>query len=302
VLEGGQRCKMRYTRTNEIPSLRDPVLVAAFAGWNDAAGAATAAAKMLVDKWNAHHFAEIDGEEFYDFTSTRPLVRVGANFQRELEWPRNSFYYHADPSVERDAVILVGVEPHLKWRTFTGEVLELARQCGVGLVVTVGAMITDTPHSRPVPLIGFATDPSLVERLRDIHVGPTRYQGPTGILGAIHDACLRQEMPAVSLWASVPHYLGVAENPKVAAALLHTIDALLGLHLDLEDLDQAVRRFEAQVNDIVAQSPEAAAYVKELETRADAAQETETGDDDETELPPSEGLIKDLEEFLRRRR
>jgi len=292
---------MRYTRTSEIPSLRNPVLVAAFAGWNDAAGAATAATKLLVDKWSARHFAEIDGEEFYDFTTTRPLVRVGADFQRELEWPRNSFYYHADPAAERDAVVLVGVEPHLKWRTFTGETLELARQCGVGLVLTLGAMITDTPHSWPVPLIGFATDQALVERLRDLHIGPTRYQGPTGILGAIHDACLRREMPAVSLWASVPHYLGVAENPKVAAALLHATDHLLGLHLDLEELDQAVRRFEAQVDAIVAQSPEAAAYVKELETRADAAQDTETSDD-EMELPPSEALIKDLEEFLRRRR
>jgi len=292
---------MRYTWTGEIPSLRNPVLLAAFAGWSDAAGAATAAARMLIGKWDARQFAEIDGEEFYDFTSARPLVRVGADFQRELEWPRNSFYYHVDPSTERDAAVLVGVEPHLKWRTFTGEILELARQCNVGLVVTLGAMITDTPHTRPVPQIGFATDPGLVERLRDLHVGPTRYQGPTGILGAIHDACLRQEMPAVSLWASVPHYLGVAENPKVAATLLHTIDDLLALRLDLEDLDQAVRRFETQVDAIVAQSPEAAAYVRELETRADAAEETETGDD-ETELPPSGALIKDLEEFLKRRR
>jgi proteasome assembly chaperone (PAC2) family protein len=294
---------MQYTRIEELPSLRSPVMLVAFAGWNDAAEAATAAARLLIEKWSARRFADIDAEELYDFTSTRPTVRVGADFQRQLEWPGNSFFYHSDPALERDAVILVGTEPQLKWRTFTSEIVEVARQCGVSMVTTLGAMLTDTPHSRPVPLIGFATNDDLVARLREFQIGPTRYEGPTGILGAIYDACQREGLPAVSLWASVPHYLGVTQNPKVAAALLRTVDTLLGLHLDLGDLERAVKRFEAQVEATIAKSPEAAAYVKELERRVDAAQEEEEGEGAGTaELPPSEALIEDLEEFLRRRR
>jgi proteasome assembly chaperone (PAC2) family protein len=294
---------MQYTRVEELPELRDPLLLIAFAGWNDAAEAATASLRVLVEKWDARRFADIDSEEFYDFTSTRPIVRVGADFQRELEWPANTYYYHKDPSLPRDIVILVGNEPHLKWRAFTGEVIDLARQCGVGMVMTLGAMLADTPHTRPVPLIGFATAPELIARLRDLGIGPTRYEGPTGILGAIHDACLRQEIPAISLWASVPHYLGVTQNPKVASALLHCVDNLFGLGIDLADLDEAVGRFEAQVNSVIARSLEAATYVKELERRADAALEEEPPMGEEgAEFPPSETLIRDLEEFLRKRR
>jgi predicted ATP-grasp superfamily ATP-dependent carboligase len=228
---------------------------------------------------------------------------VGADFQRQLEWPSNTYYYHKDPSLARDVAILAGVEPHLKWKAFTQDVVDLARQCGVNTVITLGAMLADTPHTRPVPLIGFATDPVLIARLRDLNIGPTRYHGPTGILGAIHDACLRQEIPAMSLWASVPHYLGVAQNPKVASALLHSVDHLLGLGMDLRDLDEAVGRFEEQVNSVIAGSLEAAAYVKELERRADAALAGESPTSEETAgFPPSEALIRDLEEFLRRRR
>ncbi|MDI6858462.1 MAG: PAC2 family protein [Dehalococcoidia bacterium] len=296
---------MQYTRVEELPELRDPLLLVAFAGWNDAAEAATASLRVLIDKWDARRFADIDAEEFYDFTSTRPIVRVGADFQRQLEWPANAYYYHRDPSLPRDLVILVGNEPHLKWKAFTGEVIDLARQCGVSMVVTLGAMLADTPHTRPVPLIGFATDAALIARLRDMNIGPTRYQGPTGILGAIHDACLREELPAISLWASVPHYLGVTQNPKVASALLHSVDSLFGLGIDLEDLDEAVKRFEEQVNTVIARNPEAAAYVRELERRVDAALggEQPAGEEGEqVEFPSSEALIHDLEEFLRRRR
>lgn len=294
---------MKHINVQELPALRNPFMLVAFAGWNDAAEAATSAARVLIGKYEAKKFAEYDAEEFYDFTSTRPLVRVGADFQRQLEWPLNAFYSHSDPTDERDAVIVVGVEPHLKWRAFTDDMLELARQCGVSLVVTLGAMLTDTPHSRPVPLIGFATEPNLISRLREFHIGPTHYQGPTGILGAIHDACLKQEMPAISVWASVPHYLGVAQNPKAAAALLRTVDNILDLSLDLDDLDRAAQRFESQVDAIVSRTPEAAAYVQELERRADTPIESENNElEERPELPPSDTVIRDLEEFLRRRR
>jgi proteasome assembly chaperone (PAC2) family protein len=293
---------MSYTYIEQIPNLREPLLFAAFAGCNDAAESATTAARLLVEKWSAQRFADIDPEEFYDFTSTRPIVTVGPDFQRDLQWPSNSFFYHVDPSLERDAIILVGTEPQLKWRAFTGEIIELARQCGVSQVVTLGAMLADSPHTRPVRLAGFATSPELLDRLHEYQIGPTRYQGPTGILGAIHDACRKSDIPAVSLWASVPHYLGVTQNPRVAEGLLRTVDSLFGLHLDFGDLERAVERFEVQINAIIATNPEAAAYVRELERRADASLEGEADETTDSLEPPSEALIKELEDFLRRRR
>ncbi len=292
---------MAHTHIEQIPSLRNPLLIAAFAGWNDAAESATTAARLLVEKWSAQRFADIDPEEFYDFTSTRPTVSVGPDYQRSLAWPSNSFFYHIDPALERDVVVLVGIEPQLKWRAFTAAIMDVARQCEVGMIVTLGAMLGDVPHTRDVPLIGFATDPLLLERLRALRVGPTRYQGPTGIPGVIHDACRQADLPAISLWASVPHYLGISQNPKVARALLVTLDALFSLDLDLDDVDHAVQRFEQQVSAIIATNPEAATYLQELERRADAAGESEE-DAELPPLPPSEVLIKDLEEFLKRRR
>ncbi len=294
---------MPYTHVEQIPQLRRPLLVVAFAGWNDAAESATTAARVLVEKWSAERFAEIDPEEFYDFTSTRPLVSVGPDYQRNLSWPNNSFFYHVDPALERDAVVLVGVEPQLKWRTFTDEIMDVARQCGVGEVLTLGALLADTPHTRPVPLIGFATEGALLDQLRSLGVGPTRYQGPTGILGIVHDAAKQAGIPAISLWASVPHYLGISQNPKVAHALLRVVDSLFGYGLDLSDIERAVERFEQQISAIIATNPDAEAYLKELERRADAVSEGQTEEGAEpTALPPSELLIKDLEDFLKRRR
>ncbi|MGA2286383.1 MAG: PAC2 family protein [Dehalococcoidia bacterium] len=298
---GAARQVMPYTHIEQIPSLRNPLLVAAFAGWNDAAESATTAARLLVEKWSARRFADIDPEEFYDFTSARPTVSVGPDHQRSLTWPANSFFYHVDPALERDVVVLVGIEPQLKWRAFTAEIMDVAKQCDVGMIVTLGAMLGDVPHTREVPLIGFATDPQLLERLRALRVGATRYQGPTGIPGVIHDACQQADLPAISLWASVPHYLGISQNPKVARALVATVDALFTLGLDLDDIDRAVERFEQQVTAIIGTNPEAAAYLQDLERRADAADESPE-DADLPPLPPSEMVIKDLEEFLKRRR
>jgi proteasome assembly chaperone (PAC2) family protein len=294
---------MAYTHIEQIPALRSPLLVVAFAGWNDAAESATTAARVLVEKWSAERFADIEPEDFYDFTSTRPTVSVGPDYQRNLTWPGNSFFYHTDPALDRDVIVLVGAEPQLKWRTFTGEIMDVARQCGAGMVLTLGALLADTPHTRPVPLIGFATDNALLQQLRELGVGPTRYQGPTGILGVIHDAARQAGLPAISLWASVPHYLSISQNPKVASALLRVVDRLFALRLDLDDIDRAVERFEQQISAIIATNPEAAAYLQELERRADAVLEGQTEEGVEpSALPPSEILIKDLEEFLKRRR
>ena len=233
----------------EVPPLRRPVLVMAFGGWNDAGQAATTAVRFLIEGWSAQRFASIDPEEFFDFTSTRPRVRLAPDLQRELEWPSNAFFYKADPALSRDFVLLLGTEPHLKWRAFTGAVLEVAQQCGITQAMGLGGFLGETPHSRSVPL--------------------------TGIVGTMHDACRREGLPAVSLWAAVPHYLGATENPKGAAALLHTLDVLFDLGLDLRRIERAVADFEKEVARAIASNPEIAAYVQELERRSDALLEAE---------------------------
>ena len=294
---------MSYLEVAELPSLRSPVLVMAFGGWNDAGQAATSAVRLLIEGWSAERFASIDPEEFFDFTTTRPRIHLTPDWQRELEWPCNTFFYKADPALSRDFVLLLGTEPHLKWRAFTEATVQLAQQCGVTLVMGLGAFLSETPHSRSVPLTGFATDPGLAARLEQLGIAPTRYEGPTGIVGTIHDACRRQGLAAASLWAAVPHYLGTTENPKGAAALLHSLDILFDLGLDLGGLERAVADFEREVAKAVASNPEIAAYVGELERRSDALSEEEAAAGaGGGELPSGDILIEELEDFLKGRR
>jgi proteasome assembly chaperone (PAC2) family protein len=294
---------MSYLEMAEVPSLRRPVLVMAFGGWNDAGQAATTAVRFLIEGWSAQRFASIDPEEFFDFTSTRPTIRLAPDLQRELEWPSNAFFYKADAALSRDFVLLLGIEPHLKWRAFTGAVLEVAQQCGITQAMGLGAFLGETPHSRSVPLTGFATDPKLAARLERLHATPTRYEGPTGIVGTMHDACRREGLPAASLWAAVPHYLGATENPKGAAALLHTLDVLFDLGLDFRRIEKAVADFEREVARAIASNPEIAAYVQELERRSDALSEAEAvAGPGGLELPSGDVLIEELEDFLKDRR
>jgi proteasome assembly chaperone (PAC2) family protein len=294
---------MSYLEMAEVPSLRSPALVMAFAGWNDAGQAATSAVRFLLEGWSAQRFASIDPEEFFDFTTTRPMIRLAPDLQRELEWPSNTFFYKADSGLSRDFVLLLGTEPHLKWRAFTAAVLQVAQQCGVALVMGLGALLGETPHSRSVPLTGFATDPELAAKLTQLRIVPTRYEGPTGIVGTIHDACRRQGLSAVSLWAAVPHYLGATQNPKATAALLHTLDSLFDLGLDLRGPESAVADFEREVAGAIASNLEIAAYVRELECRADALSEEEAAAGlGGAELPGGDVLIEELEEFLKNRR
>jgi proteasome assembly chaperone (PAC2) family protein len=293
---------MGYLELEEVPSLREPLFLVAFAGWNDAGEAATTAAGFLGERWSAQRLGHIDPEEFFDFTSSRPIIRLGPGFQRELEWPSNALLYHADPALSRDVVLLLGTEPHLRWRAFVGAVLEVMRRTGASVLVSLGAFLGDTPHSRPVPLTGFATDEGLTERLADLSFVASRYEGPTGVIGAIHDACRRQGLPSASLWASVSHYLGTTVNPKAAAALVRSLNALFDLRLDLQALDEATARFEAEVAKAISRNAEVTNYVQELERRYDAASEEErraavSGAD----LPTSETVIRDVEEYLRGR-
>lgn len=291
---------MGYLELEEVPSLREPVFVMAFAGWNDAGEAATTAVRFLGERWSAQRFGHIDPEEFFDFTSARPIIRLDPGFERKLQWPSNALLYHADPALNRDVVLLLGTEPHLRWRAFTGAVLEAMQRTGASTLLSLGAFLGDTLHSRPVPLTGFATEPRLTERLAELSFVASRYQGPTGIIGAIHDACRREELPSASLWASVSHYLGTTVNPKAAVALLRSLNGLFDFHLDLQALDQATARFEAEIAKAISRNQEVTTYVQELERRYDAASEEErraaaSGAD----IPTGESVIREVEEYLR---
>jgi proteasome assembly chaperone (PAC2) family protein len=265
------------------------VLVAAFRGWNDGAQGASLAASFLAQAWKARRFADIDPEEFFDFQATRPHVALEEGLTRRIDWPETAFYHASIPGLERDAVLALGIEPNLRWRTFSDEVVELARDLEVELVVTLGALLADVPHTRPAPVTGSASDPKLVEELR---LASSRYEGPTGIVGVVHDACRRAELPSASLWAAVPHYASLAASPKAALALCLRLADLLGTEFDLADLERASAAYETQVREEVASDEETEAYVQQLEERRDALGE-------ELEMPSGETLAAELTRFLR---
>ena len=265
------------------------MLVAAFRGWNDGAQGASLATSYLAQSWQARRFADIDPEEFFDFQAVRPHVALEGGLTRKISWPETVFYHAALPGIERDAVLCLGIEPNLRWRGFSGEIVELAQTLGVELVVTLGALLADVPHTRPAPVTGSASDPKLVEELG---LARSRYEGPTGIVGILHDACHRAELPSASLWAAVPHYASLAASPKAALALCTRLGGLLGLTLELGDLERAAEAYERQVSEAVATDEETEAYVRELESRRDALGE-------ELEMPSGETLAAELTRFLR---
>jgi proteasome assembly chaperone (PAC2) family protein len=281
-------------RIAEHPTLRRPVLISAFRGWNDGGQAATLAAGTLARAWDAKRFAEIDPEGFVDFQSTRPTVTLDEGLTRQIEWPEITFHAAAIPGADRDAVILLGVEPNYRWRTFNELVVGLARDLGVELVVTLGALLADVPHTRPAPVTGAASDMSLVEELG---LQPSRYEGPTGIVGVLHDACRQAGIPSVSLWSAVPHYVSLAPSPRAALALCGRLGELLGVEIDLTELEEAEEVYAEQITEAVATDPETAAYVEELERRADTIDDLLDDDD----LPTGESLAAELTQFLRER-
>jgi proteasome assembly chaperone (PAC2) family protein len=284
-------------RLGDVPQLRDPVLVVAFAGWNDAGQAATGAARYLVNAWSAERIGDIDPEEFYNFAEARPHIRLLDGMLREVEWPANQCYVHSSGG-PRDFVVLVGVEPHLRWRAFADTVVELISRCGVTLALSLGGLLADVPHTRPVRVTGTSTDEALQERLRDLTFTGSRYEGPTGIVGVLADRFRRLGVPSASLWANVPHYITASANPKATAALLERLDGLFDLHLDLAELQEASGRFEQEISDAVAADADASAYVHSLEEQADAEASTQPP----RPLPSGDSIVRELEEFLRRRR
>jgi len=270
--------------------LERPVLIAAFRGWNDGGQGASLAAGYLAKAWDARRFAEIDPEGFFDFQTTRPQVRLEEGYTRRIDWPETVFY-HARPSgMGRDAVLLLGIEPNLRWRTFSGLIVDFAKELQVELMVTLGALLADVPHTREAPVTGSATDPDLIEQLG---LQASRYEGPTGIVGVVHDACKRASIPSASLWAAVPHYVSLAPSPKAAAALCDRLAGLLGAEIDTTELDEAAEAYVRQVSEAIAADEETAAYVEELERRVDEI--------DESDIPSGESLAAELSRYLRER-
>jgi proteasome assembly chaperone (PAC2) family protein len=277
----------------EPPKLRSPYLVCAFAGWNDAAGAATAALTTVAESLDADPVAQVDPEEFFDFQANRPTIHLVDGQTREIEWPGNVLMVARPEGSERDLVLLAGTEPNLRWRTFSEGIAEAAEQLGVEMVVTLGALIADVAHTLPVPITGLASDPELVERLG---MQRSRYEGPTGIVGVVHDACRRRGMSSASLWAAVPHYIAAAPNPKAALALLRRLESLVGIAVEASALEEETESYERQVSEAVAENPEVEEMVQKLEEQQ--AEQLENSED----VPSGESLARDFERYLRQQR
>jgi proteasome assembly chaperone (PAC2) family protein len=281
-----------------VPTLNRPILVLAFAGWNDAGNSATFAAKFLSQRLGGHKFASLDPETFYNFVEQRPQVRL-RNGEREILWPANEFSYVSDARLVQDVIIGMGVEPHLRWRAYIDSILQVVRQCQVELVVTLGALLADVAYSRPVRLTGSASDPALARRL---HLSTSRYEGPTGIVGTLNDACNRQGLPAISIWANVPHYIAASPNIKAALVLVRRVFTLLDFSADLSDLESAASDFDRQVAKVLASDAKVAEYVRRLEERDEDEDEEEEYPGNTDALPSGEDLARELEEFLREHR
>jgi proteasome assembly chaperone (PAC2) family protein len=273
--------------------LRAPALVVAFRGWNDAADAASAALTFVATTLGGQRFATIDPEEFYDFQTARPQVKMVAGETREIVWPAVELFEARVPRAPRDLILMVGSEPSMRWRTFTEVIVELAEAMGTQLVVTLGALLADVPHTRPVSVTGLASDPVLIARLG---LNSSSYEGPTGIVGVLHAGCQRAGLPSASLWAAVPHYVAASPNPKASLALVRKLEGLVGVAVDASELEEAAAEYERRVNVAVQSDPEVQAFVERLEQVAGE----DTGAD-EGPLPSGETIARDLQRFLRQR-
>jgi proteasome assembly chaperone (PAC2) family protein len=278
---------MEHVTWTAHPELHDPVVIAAFEGWNDAGDAASTAARYLVDRWDAELVAEIDPEEFFDFQSTRPQVRLDDDGMREVVWPATEVYAATIPGGSRDAIIVVGHEPQLRWRTYCQEIVKIAERGPAKLVLTLGALLAEVPHTRPTPIVGTAYE---LDTVGGFNLQPSNYEGPTGIVGVLHAACRTAGFRTASLWATVPSYVPGAPSPKAALALIERTAAMLDTWVPTTDLEIASASYERQVSELVDADEETAAYVTSLEER----QDEEPG-----VLPTAESIAEEVERFLR---
>ena len=279
----------------QIPNLRDPIMLIAFSGWNDGAEAATGALDHLLSAWTDSNddvvpvlIAQVDSEDFYDYQVSRPQVRVSDSMQREITWPGTQIFGLSIPSMKKDLVIVTGVEPSMRWKSFTREILDIADDLETSMIITIGAMLSDTPHTRPIRILATTSNPSIGSRL---DLQPSNYQGPTGIIGAIQDGCTKRGIESLSLWASVPHYAPNAPSPKASLALIQAIEDYLGVSIPLGDLREQAETWEDSVTQLASEDADVADYVKALEASKDAA-----------DLPEVSGetIAKEFEKYLRR--
>ena len=275
-----------FVRYSQVPELRSPVLIVAFEGWNDAGDAASTTAHHLIDRWNGELFADIDPEEFFDFTAMRPTVEIVDGLDRELCWPDTSFYAARLADAPFDAIIMLGVEPQMRWRTFCAQILETARKLGAEMVVTLGALLADVPHTRPVQVLGTAYDEATAHKLG---LEPSNYEGPTGIVGVLHAEARNAGFTAASLWAAVPAYVPGATSPKASLALVERLSSMLDVSVYTTDLEIASVAYERQVTELVSEDTETIDFVAELEERYD----------EESEFLNGEELLEEVEQFLR---
>ena len=274
--------------------LRAPALICAFKGWNDAADAASSAMQFVGTSLNAQRFATIDPEEFYDFQATRPRTKLSDGETREIAWPAVELYEARIPLADRDLILMSGTEPSFRWRTFCEIIVELAKDLDTELFVTLGALLADVPHTRPVSVTGLSSDKALVSRL---DLAPSSYEGPTGIVGVLHAACQNAGLPSASLWAAVPHYIAATPNPKAALALVRKLEGLVGIAIDGSELEDASADYERQVDVAVRADPDVQAFVERLEATANE----ESEDEAPFSMPSGEQLANDLPNFLRQR-
>ena len=306
---------MEYIQYHSELELRNPVLIAAHAGWNDAADAATTAIKFLIDRWKPTKIAEIDIEDFFVFTETRPTIKYVDSVQRTIIWPSSQFLAYQAPDLSHDIILYLGAEPQLKWKTFSKIFLDVSKHFKVSELVLLGALLADIPHSIAVPISGTASNIDLKERLNEMDIHNSRYEGPTGMIGVLQDTFRRAAIPATSLWAAAPHYLAATPNIKVTSALLTYLNTFMSFGLDLSDIQADAIRFEEQITSLVARDPEASAYVRKLEEQISGNMSSEDEEDDEDDtvfnpdratstgpLPSAESLIRGVEELLRKQR
>lgn len=287
----------KYVKLEWMPQLERPVLIAGFTGWNDAAEASSLAVGTLNDAWETRQFGAFDAEEFLDYQATRPQIALSDGVTRTIEWPENALSATA-PALQalggRGAVLLSGPEPNFRWRSFCDAVAETAKDLGAEMVVTMGALLADVPHSRPVSVAANSQDSVLV---KDLHLSASRYEGPTGITGVLHRVCAEAGLPSVSFWASVPHYLPAVPSAPAALALLQSLSVLLKMDVDTSDLEETAGSYQEQVSVAVSQDADLSSYVQMLEERFDS--QVEGG---ERNLPTGDDLAQELEGFLRDQR
>jgi proteasome assembly chaperone (PAC2) family protein len=278
----------------EVPQLRSPVLVCAFRGWNDAASAASAALTAVAGSFDAEQIAEVDPEDYFDFQATRPTIILSEGQTRHIEWPQNNLIAVRVPGADRDLVLFDGTEPNLRWRTFSETIATAADALGVEMVITLGALVAEVSHTLPVPITGLASDEQLVEEL---DLQRSNYEGPTGIVGIVHDCCRNLGIPSASLWAAVPHYVAAVPNPKAALALLRRLEGLTGIAVDATELEEETASYEEQIGRAVAANPEIAELVERIE-----AEQAEQLGDDPADLPSADAIAREFQDFLQQRR